>query len=210
MFYQSVMGNCSSNKTIIISRICLLPSIFLTIMPYLSIQHLDILQTSYYVIPLSVISAALLFHSFACFTNYLYERSVKFSDLMDETEFETDRKERYLRYHKYFTILLSACLAGVLIYYYGYVYVHTEFDYITLFVIIRGIITYYFDIQHMISRYIKTLLHKHKKRLIRKRTFGSPSAVAVTPPINAMSGVGAMPPLRLDDSNSLSKIIVVN
>jgi hypothetical protein len=211
LVYYHVMGNCSSNKTVIISRVCLLPSIFLTIMPYLPIPHMEIIRTPIYVVPFCVLSAVLLFHSFACFTNYLYERSVKFSDLMDETEFETGKKERYLRYHRYFTILLSACLIGLLIYYYQFIYVNTDGDYITLLILVRGIITYYFDIQHMISRYVKTLLHKHKKRLVRKRTFGSPSFVASTPtPKQGNANVSAMPPLRLNESSSLSKIVINN
>lgn len=213
------MCNCcltSNSKLTIAARILLLPAIFLMIMPFVlpkaNINNVIPLQTPLYVIPMAIMVATLLLRSFDCFTGYIYEKNIKFSDLLDHTEIDKDKKERFIIYHRCLIIFLSACLVGILVYYYIFSIQYNAIDIITIAGVTRGIISLYFDAQHIFSRYAKKILLKAKQRSFKKKLSHSPSLSAINgTSVNVQTVITLaergeatpVPPLDLNRSNEL-------
>jgi hypothetical protein len=163
--------------------IIFLLSLFITLLP--TIPELEVLNTPYYVVPMSILTSLIAFYSIPFFTEYLYEREIKFKDLVDHSALTLEEKNKYLLYHKYGLYILSAGLCGWIIYYYIFEFRTSKLSWFETFGMIRGIITYYYDFQHIASRYMKKLLHNIKSYITRN----SPQVTSMNSNFKTNSGL---------------------
>lgn len=78
---------------------------------------LDQLKTIYYILPISLITIALSFNNISVLTDYLHEKVVIYSDLIDENESSIDKKNRFQKMYVIFLYISSSILISTLIYY---------------------------------------------------------------------------------------------
>lgn len=144
-------------------RIMFIFCLIMAFIPY-GIHEMRVLRTPFYVVPMTTLGTICGFLSFSLFTNYIYSKSLKFSDLTDTYVADPKKKEVYKVRHRFGMIVLSACLVGVLVYYMLYDYEVAKLPWLATLSILRGLITLYFDVQHTISKVLIKVLHMHKQR----------------------------------------------
>ena len=156
--------------TIIMLILCFLPLI----------PELDELNTPYYIVPISILTALVVFMVVPYFTDYIYERNVKFKDLVDHFAMQPDEKIKYLTWHRYLLFVLSSCVIGCLVYYYVFEFRNSSLTWFEMTGMVRGIVTYYYDIQHVISRYIKNFLHSIKEYVKKQKSISESPSLTFT------------------------------
>jgi hypothetical protein len=156
------------NYRVVFLRIACLLFLSFGIFPFF-IKVFEPVRTPFYFVPMVFISAICGFLSIPFLTGYLYSKSVTMNDLIDHTQVEEEKKETYKRTHKYLIYILSGILVGIFAYYFGFKVEVSALNWIEIAGMMRGFISYYFDIQHTGSKILKNMLHIHKQRVIRKR-----------------------------------------
>ena len=160
-----------SENTIIFFRFVFVVFTVLSMLPFV-VSEMSKVNTPYYVVPMIVVGAVFGFLSIPFMTSYLDGKSVTMRDLIDHTQVEEDKKNHYKQVYMYSIFVLSAILVGILTYYFAFEVEVSALTWIEVAGMMRGLISYYFDIQHTISKIIKKVLHIHKQQIIRQRSSG--------------------------------------
>lgn len=120
------------------------------------------LKTIYYILPISLITIGLSFNNISILTDYLHEKAVIYTDLIDESEPSIDKKNKFQKVYLASLYIFSSILISTLIYYFYFELEYSVLNKFEILAFVGGWISLVRRTHIAISDGLLILIHKYK------------------------------------------------